>query len=171
MSSTITITISSRIIFDIRDHICNVGNCSLCGLGCHFPSLGENTIKSMSAVFVFAEKPYYVTDIGQFYARLHSNSHVTSSIDHWQYVTSYICKIQMHRYLNITDSLDSTCKYVDNKKCFVLLYLICVILIKEIKEGVSLVCISQQCYSNRYIHYLSSNQSLVATRSCREESC
>ena len=124
MSSTITITISSRIIFDIRDHICNVGNCSLCGLGCHFPSLGENTIKSMSAVFVFAEKPYYVTDIGQFYARLHSNSHVTSSIDHWQYVTSYICKIQVHRYLNITDSLDSTCHYVDtleeNKKCFVL---------------------------------------------------
>ena len=160
MSSTITITISSRIIFDIRDHICNVGNCSLCGLGCHFPSLGENTIKSMSAVFVFAEKPYYVTDIGQFYALLHSNSHVTSSIDHWQYVTSYICKIQMHRYLNITDSLDSTCNYVDTLEEF-----------KEIKERVSLVCISQQCYSNRYIHYLSSNQSLVATRSCREESC
>ena len=129
MSSTITITISSRIIFDIRDHICNVGNCSLCGLGCHFPSLGENTIKSMSAVFVFTEKPYYVTDIGQFYALLHSNSHVTSSIDHWQYVTSYICKIQMHRYLNITDSLDSTCNYVDtleeNKKCFVLSKYLC----------------------------------------------
>ena len=132
MSSTITITISSRIIFDIRDHICNVGNCSLCGLGCHFPSLGENTIKSMSAVFVFAEKPYYVTDIGQFYARLHSNSHVTSSIDHWQYVTSYICKIHTNTQISKhhgSDSLDSTCNYVDtlkeNKKCIVLSKYLC----------------------------------------------